>query len=43
MLLTLDVGNTNIKSGIFTVDELKDFKTHSTFAELETYLHKKNL
>jgi type III pantothenate kinase len=42
MLLTLDVGNTNIKSGIFAEDELKDFKSHSTFAELETYLHKKN-
>ena len=38
MLLTLDIGNTNIKSGLFVNDQLNDFKTHQTIDSVLAYI-----
>jgi len=37
MLLTIDVGNTNIKSALFEAENLKDFKVHSNIEKLNDF------
>ncbi|MCW8809811.1 MAG: type III pantothenate kinase [Ignavibacteriaceae bacterium] len=41
MLLTLDIGNTNIKSALFNDDELNEFKIHSDIESTINYLKSK--
>jgi type III pantothenate kinase len=40
MLLTLDIGNTNIKSALFSENELEDFTVHSNINEAIEYINK---
>jgi len=42
MLLTLDIGNTNIKSGLFVNDKLNNFKTHQTIDSVLDYIKQIN-
>jgi type III pantothenate kinase len=42
MLLTLDIGNTNIKSALFADESLKDFIVHSDEGKVFDYLNKMN-
>jgi len=42
MLLTLDIGNTNIKSALFEDDRLIEFSVHPDIDKLFTYLRKSN-
>ena len=41
MLLTIDIGNTNIKSALFDDDELNEFKIHSDVESTINYLKSK--
>lgn len=38
MLLAIDIGNTNIKSALFSEDELEDFKVHSNSEAVLDYI-----
>jgi type III pantothenate kinase len=38
MVLTVDIGNTNIKSGVFNLNELSDFRIHSSLNGLFLYI-----
>ncbi len=38
MLLTLDIGNTNIKSALFTNDQINDFKIHTSVSSVLEYI-----
>ena len=38
MILTLDIGNTNIKSGLFDHGQIKDFQVHSAIEKLLDYI-----
>jgi type III pantothenate kinase len=40
MLLTLDIGNTNIKSALFNGNQISDFIVHSSISEALTYIAK---
>lgn len=42
MLLTLDIGNTNIKSGLFVNEQLNDLKNHPTVDSALNYIKKIN-
>jgi pantothenate kinase type III len=42
MLLTLDIGNTNIKSALFDDRSLKEFIVHSDSDKVVEYLNKTN-
>jgi len=39
MLLTLDIGNTNIKTSLFDDDQIKDFKIHSNANSVLNYIN----
>jgi type III pantothenate kinase len=39
MLLTLDIGNTNIKSALFVNDQIKDFTVHHSTENISEYLN----
>ncbi len=41
MLLSIDIGNSNIKCGVFDGDELTAFSAYTNFSELVSYLKKK--
>jgi len=38
MILTLDIGNTNIKSALFETDEIKDFQVHTSVENVIEYI-----
>jgi len=38
MILTIDIGNTNIKSALFETDEIKDFQVHTNVENVIEYI-----
>jgi len=38
MILTFDIGNTNIKSALFETDEIKDFQVHTSVEDVIEYI-----
>lgn len=42
MLLTIDIGNTNIKTAIFDGEHLESFKVHSSAEDIIEYIHNSN-
>ena len=40
MILTLDIGNTNIKSALFDTDEIKDFRIHTSIKNVIEYIER---